>query len=248
MPRQAEALTWASLALADDGVDMLGPQVSTLMQGYDVRRGSGAGVADPLVLDVLTECAPRAVGARDRDAEGGRKGGGVWGAGDRRGGAPALLSVEDASAAGPWTLEVSPPVAGLAWRSHHRGWLPWGDQPDGDLDVEIRAPATSVGQPTVVEVTLTAVVAGSWTVDVGLPPGATAEAGAAGRHERIARAEWNGDRVQLTTRPLRTGEVVTTSVVVTPAFRGDMSSAPHVWRAVGDDDAVTAAPTRWRVR
>ena len=49
--------------------------------------------------------------------------------------------------------------------------------------------------------------------------------------------------VRLTTRPLRTSQVVTTSVVVTPAFRGDMSSAPHV-AAVGDDDAVTAAPTR----
>ena len=157
------------LALADDGVDMLGPQVSTLMQGTTCDAGSvqvwqTRSCWTCRTLPALSEPATVTLKAAERWWRLGR-----WRPARRRG----LRSSR-------WrTRAAAREPGGLAARGRacvafaSPGLAALGDQPDGDLDVEIRAPPRRSASP-VVEVTLTAVVAGSWTVDVGCP-GATAE-------------------------------------------------------------------------
>jgi hypothetical protein len=246
-PRPEEYLAWAAAALEEDGTEMVGPIVSELMSGYDVRRGFGAGSANSVVIEVLAEVLPGLSGptsvrlmTADRVLTSSDIGRGSQAE-------PVLLSTSDLSSGERVRLAVEPAATGLAWTAVHRRWVPWTTVSEDEISLTVTTPRATVGVASALAVSCTAVVGGAWTLEIGLPPGATVDLDGWNKHPRIDDAYVLGEVVVVETRALSTGERVSFSLPVTPGFRGTMMSPPHRVSRAGET-GWALPPTTWRVR
>ncbi len=246
-PSRAEMLAWTVLALPADAA-WRGDLVAELMSGYNATWGFGAGSADVLALEAVSNALP----GLDKPVDVVLTVDGVEV--DRKKldpSQPKLPAVLDAKGAvGTIDVTVSPPVPGLAYVATLRSWVPWsGSERAPGVDVEVVAAPMAVGQDSAITLTLAAPSGVSLEIEQGLAAGATVdEAGLDAISDRITSYDVLSDRVHLVTRAFQAGEIMNVPILVRPAFAGDLTTVPLAIETGGDaDQRVEIAPIAWVV-
>jgi hypothetical protein len=244
VPSQLEALGWAGLALAGEDDPAHAAIVATLLASYDASSGFGAGPANPLLLEVVSDALPPPTqDVRVRlEVDGETRAEASVTRGQPL--VPALLHAEIPEDARSVRVVADPPTPGLAWTLQHTARVPWGapDLPDG-ITVDIGTPSLRVGRVAEVPVTIAAPSGTEVSLALGLPPGVTFEGVELGSG---TATEDLGDHVRIDTRRFGTGDVLEVRLKVRPSFAGTFRTAPH--RVGYDDPTHVFAPSVWTVR
>jgi hypothetical protein len=130
----------------------------------------------------------------------------------------------DVRGAHTWTVEATPPVAGLGFAFHLDGYVPWASQARSDgIELQAALPGDlRVGQPAVVSLTIAAPAGRALKVVHALPAGVVGEAGLGA----IPGLTVKEGRVEVEIGGLSPGEVWKGSYTVVPTLGGSLWSGP----------------------
>jgi hypothetical protein len=245
-PSQAELLAWAVLALPADHAQR-GDFAAQLMQTWSASQGFGAGHADTLALDAVTQ----ALGGLSGPVEVSLDIGGVVVAtatlDPRQPKVPARLQGAPQGDA-PITVSTSASTPGLAFVATRRSYVPWSEAdrlPGVELTVE--STGLAVGREAALSLTAVAPSGASLRIEQPLPSGVLVGEDAAQRVAAVGGTlQVLTDRVVITTRPFEPGEILSLSLPVTPAFAGRFQTAPLRISADGGG-SVPMRPMLWQV-
>ncbi len=247
-PSQAEMLAWTTLALADVDVPWKGDLVAELMGGWHARYGFGAGAADAIALEAVTNGLPGV----SKPVEVALFVGGVEASSatldPSQPKVPAVLMASPNADAGDIVLRADPEVPGLAFVATLASWVPWtGDEVMEGVEIEVSASAMNVGRDSVISISVSAPSKEVLTLVQGLPAGATVDvAQLGGLSSMITNSDVSTDRVTLTTRPFNAGEVMNLEIRVQPAFAGRFTTLPFTVRRANGSE-VFLPPLVWTV-
>lgn len=245
-PSQQELLAWVSLALAEADLEWHGDLVARLMSRYDAAWGFGAGAADVVALEAVTEALPGVAStvpvslALDGEVVGTAT---LDPAQPRR---PIVL-VAPTGGADPEIRLEAPGAKGLAFVATVDSWVPWtGEESLPGVDVQVETGSLRVGEKGRVIIRLSAPSGTSVRLEQGLPAGALLdEVATRMASSGLAELGVSQGQIKVRTRPFRAGEVLEVHLIVSPAFAGSFATRPLKVQVAGR--SVSLPPVRWEV-
>lgn len=247
-PTRSEMLAWTSLALADQhALDWRHDFLAEVMSGYDARWGFHAGPADTVALEAIAKGMPALVDPID-----------VLLTVDGREVArakvdpaqpkiPAVLITAMGGTQGQIGLRAEPAVPGLAFVATLDSWVPWSGQEQlAGVELNVSAGELRVGRSGFVTLELSAPSGEVITIEQGLPAGCTVDTLTLQGDSQTTQVQGSTDRVRLTTRPFKAGEVMRIDLSVQPAFAGRYSTVPLKVSASSGSE-IYLPPMVWKV-